>query len=319
MSKKISAGAAGFAMRSCGRAAGAICVATMLTACAGQLSQFPPSANVPERQADRRVHQEPSGQYDPSEAVSIVDRGYNFDWRMIGAAGVLPYQVFDDGQRIYLQFPTDGRIPAIFSESAAGTRLVVPRIAMPYLVVDGAANVLVFRLGRFVGKAVRVRRGVPPAGVMTGLASPRRVTGMAIAPRPIVLAQEAVAGSEEMAGAGLNSESDARIGSAVAQPLHIEANPAATWTLQKEDRDVAGALARWSKESGWRIEWDSKIVATITDDSTLTGSLDSALAAVVGALQSGGYPLKLSPPDRTSRSYRIYEATAPSILAEVKQ
>ncbi|MCW3677836.1 TrbG/VirB9 family P-type conjugative transfer protein [Burkholderia cenocepacia] len=318
MSKKISVGAAGLSVRSYGRAAGAVCVATMLSACAGQLTQLPPSPNVPDRQVERRIHQEPSEQYDPSEAVSVVDRGYNFDWRMIGAAGVLPYQVFDDGQRIYLQFPTDGRIPAIFSESAAGTRLIVPRIAMPYLVVDGTANVLVFRLGRFVGKAVRVRRGVPPAGVMTGLASPRRVTGMAMAPQSIAFAQ-AVARGDQRVAADLNSEAGELIGSAVGQPLHIEANPAATWTLRKEDRDVAGALARWSKVSGWRIQWDTKIVAMITDDSTLTGSLDSALAAVVGALQSGGYPLKLSPPDRTSRSYRIYEATAPSILAEVKQ
>lgn len=245
---------------------------------------------------------------EPSSPVAAsVPSIYHFDWRTIGAAAIAPYQVFDDGTHIYLQFPNDIKLPAIFTESLSGTQLMTPRRAEPYWVIDSPASVLVFRLGHLVAKALPPR-GKAPARMITGEARPVQVTGsVPVNPptppivRPPIAATAAAPTTNVPAAAPSIPGSDSR-----------------TWLLTLADHDVGTALAGWAKRAGATLTWDSPIVAPITAPSSVTGSFDDALAAVVQALHDGGYPLALTRigTPNGKPTYRIHSTDSSSTVAE---
>lgn len=245
-----------------------------------------------------------------------ADATYHFNWRMIGAASVLPYQVFDDGQRTYIQFASDVRVPAIFTEGPAGMRAVSWRLASPYLIVDETPSVLVFRLGNTIGKAIRSGVSAGPQGIATGAALPVRVTHSAPAP----VSRTSLNAAAPAFGTGPASLPPVLIADSSVAPT-TTSNPLAaapdSWTLQLADRDVATALKRWVRTTGWTLQWDSTIVAPITGDSTVSGPLDHALATVVRALRDAGYPLSLASADPVKQVWRIYQDTAAAPLAKV--
>ncbi|MCA8057458.1 MULTISPECIES: TrbG/VirB9 family P-type conjugative transfer protein [Burkholderia cepacia complex] len=98
---------------------------------------------------------------------------YNFDWRLDGATDVRPYQVFDDGQKIYLQFADPKRVPAVFADSPGGLVLLHWRPDAPYIIVDQLERALVFRAGASEARAVRDPSGELPRGAHFGAAVPR--------------------------------------------------------------------------------------------------------------------------------------------------
>lgn len=101
---------------------------------------------------------------------------YYFDWRISGAADVRPYQVFDDGQRIYLQFDDPKRVPAILADTPVGQVLMRWRPDPPYVVIDQPETALVFQAGNRVARAVRATLNGPPASAHFGAAAPSRIT-----------------------------------------------------------------------------------------------------------------------------------------------
>ncbi|MFT4066699.1 TrbG/VirB9 family P-type conjugative transfer protein [Paraburkholderia sp.] len=96
---------------------------------------------------------------EPPTAIAPV---YDFDWDLGGDAAVRPYQVFDDGQRIYLQFDDPKRVPAIFADTPGGLVLLRWRPDPPYVVVDRLDPALVFRAAGLEARAVRTTPGGPP-------------------------------------------------------------------------------------------------------------------------------------------------------------
>ncbi|MBF3851440.1 TrbG/VirB9 family P-type conjugative transfer protein [Burkholderia pseudomallei] len=101
---------------------------------------------------------------------------YDFDWRLDGAADVRPYQVFDDGQKIYLQFADPKRVPAILADTPSGLVLLHWRPDSPYIIVDQMERSLVFRAGAAEARAVRDSSGEPPHSAHFGTALPRSTT-----------------------------------------------------------------------------------------------------------------------------------------------
>ncbi|WP_395065467.1 TrbG/VirB9 family P-type conjugative transfer protein [Paraburkholderia silvatlantica] len=99
---------------------------------------------------------------------------YDFDWRINGAAEVRPYQVFDDGRRIYLQFDDPKQVPAILADIPGGPVLLRWRPEPPYVVVDQMETALVFRAGNRAARAVRATSYGPPASARFGTAAPGR-------------------------------------------------------------------------------------------------------------------------------------------------
>ena len=49
---------------------------------------------------------------------------YEFNWKQSGDSGISPVQVFDNGQRVYLQFAPGTEIPAIFADAPGCLSLI---------------------------------------------------------------------------------------------------------------------------------------------------------------------------------------------------
>lgn len=110
-------------------------------------------------------------------SLDVSARHYGFDWRIEGDPALAPLQVFDDGRRVWLQYPLDAPVPAVFQRSVQGDRLLQPRREGDYLVIEGVPDHLVMRGGHRMAQARR------EAGQESGPASSPSVD--ALAPTPV--------------------------------------------------------------------------------------------------------------------------------------
>lgn len=106
---------------------------------------------------------------------------FSFDYAIDGDPTSRPVQVFDDGQRTYMQFRPGAPVPALLS--ANGDKLFMPSVEGPYIVIVGVPKDFVAQLGlsrtrvthaSVMSNAVqhsRDGRGVPPAVRSVQLAS----------------------------------------------------------------------------------------------------------------------------------------------------
>lgn len=76
---------------------------------------------------------------------------YRFEWQLSGDPEIMPVQVFDDGERMWLQFAPEGAWPAIFDVGAAGWRPLAYRRDGPYMVLEGIYEQLELRGGHLRG------------------------------------------------------------------------------------------------------------------------------------------------------------------------
>ena len=85
-----------------------------------------------------------------SDPYSVVDpAALNFAWTVKGDPAVLPEQVFDDGDAIFLTWPRDNRIPAILIENDKGLEGPVNyAVRGDTIVVDGVPAKLILRSGQ---------------------------------------------------------------------------------------------------------------------------------------------------------------------------
>ena len=76
-----------------------------------------------------------------STAAFADMQGFSFDYQMIGERTITPYQVFDDGVSMYLQFRDPGKVPSIFVREGDGaSRPVTPEVQGQYLRIPGVAS-----------------------------------------------------------------------------------------------------------------------------------------------------------------------------------
>lgn len=75
---------------------------------------------------------------------SALDR-FTFDYSVQGDSRAKPLQVFDDGQKTYLQYRSTDDIPAFIS--ARGAQLLMPRQEGPYTVIYGTPRDFIAQMG----------------------------------------------------------------------------------------------------------------------------------------------------------------------------
>ncbi|MBB5510037.1 TrbG/VirB9 family P-type conjugative transfer protein [Paraburkholderia atlantica] len=80
--------------------------------------------------------------------------------------------MFDDGQKIYLQFADPKHVPAVFADTPGGLVLLHWDPDPPYIVVNRMENALVFRAAGGEARAVRAEPGRPPRMAHFGPARP---------------------------------------------------------------------------------------------------------------------------------------------------
>jgi hypothetical protein len=111
----------------------------------------------------------------PPPAVS-----YNFGWTTTGADQARPFQVFDDGAKVYVQFDDMNHVPAIFADTPAGRVLLQWQLKFPYAVIDHPERALIFQVGPYEARALRnTPMTSTPSSVRTGEARPAAVSGQA--------------------------------------------------------------------------------------------------------------------------------------------
>lgn len=79
-----------------------------------------------------------------SGTPSPLDR-FSFEYAVNGDSRAKPLQVFDDGQKTYLQYRTNEDIPAFIS--ANGAQLLMPRQEGPYTVIYGTPRDFIAQMG----------------------------------------------------------------------------------------------------------------------------------------------------------------------------
>jgi|SRR5690625_487878 len=84
---------------------------------------------------------------------------HSFDWELSGDPAVAPVQVFDDGQRTWLQFLPGQVLPAIFDHTSDGERLLAHSRQGDYVLLDGVWPVLTFRGGHLQARAQKKNLG----------------------------------------------------------------------------------------------------------------------------------------------------------------
>lgn len=79
-------------------------------------------------------------------------------YRISGDRELRPAAVTDDGQRTYIRWPVGAPIPAIYAPDRAGKEALVNGMmgTDDIFVVDGAPQMLIFRIDRTVARAVRI-------------------------------------------------------------------------------------------------------------------------------------------------------------------
>lgn len=97
------------------------------------------------------------------QASAPAPQPLNFAWHGDGKKQLLPVRAFDDGRSLYLSFPKDEPLPALFARSADGIEGPVDfHQAGSYIVVAEVPAVLVLRHGKRMATLTNQRRPGPP-------------------------------------------------------------------------------------------------------------------------------------------------------------
>lgn len=84
--------------------------------------------------------------------------GFSFDYQITGDRSIAPFQVFDDGASIFLQFRDPNRVPAVFVRDAAGSRIATAEAHGNYLRISGLAPRLELVSDRKTATVISMRK-----------------------------------------------------------------------------------------------------------------------------------------------------------------
>jgi hypothetical protein len=212
---------------------------------------------------------------------------YDFAWRLSGDRQVAPLQVFDDGERTWLQFAPGQALPAIFARDGVAEQPVPYTRRDPYIVIDGKWPTLVMRggslqaLANYGGTtAVSGKNAAPAALPPAGLPSMPAVAATA-AHVPALRADGAARGT---------------------------ANPAAApdYRATPADENMRRVLMRWAGAAGWTFgseHWAVDVDIPLTGTAGFGGDFKQAVRGLVASTEMADRPLQ--PCFYTNRVLRV--------------
>lgn len=252
---------------------------------------------------------------------------FRFDWRLSGDPAVAPMQVFDDGNRIWLQFAPRQPLPAIFGVRGNGEHALPYVRREPYVVVSGDWQALRFRGGRLAARAEREGDEPLAAAVQGETLAAQTVTAAAPVSVPLAgVGALAARGPLRSSGqeAGLSaSASAAGIASHLATPSATSAGSASTaatshadsashsvatqtpaepaltsaalYRAAPPDTTLRGVLARWADRSGWTFgpqHWAVDVDIPLSASADFPGDFKSAVRQLLAATELAEKPLQ---------------------------
>lgn len=256
---------------------------------------------------------------------------FNFDWLLDGDPEVMPVQVFDDGARMWLQFPSEGTWPAVFEAAPGGWRPLRYRSEGPYMVLDAVYDRLALRGGHLQGSVSRpsmaatmgtavpaAAESVPvalpapvqPAAALAFTDAPRAATAVpaAAASAPVVpsiassdatSAASAVAPAEAASVAtvhipGVTSAADS---APAVMAVHNESPQvsAGLFSVSPADVTMRQALERWALSVGWVFSpehWAVDVDIPLVGQASFQADFKSAVRDLLAATEMGDRPLQ---------------------------
>lgn len=272
------------------------------------------------------------GRADLSEPGAGRYGQFNFDWQLAGDPPIMPVQVFDDGERMWLQFPPEGAWPAVFDVGAMGMRPVPYRRETPYMVLEGVYPQLQLRGGNLQGTITRALHQAQPGGVPPAVALPERLgpaqaapasrrplsgphssssepRSESVHPAPAALAApvspaavgvpdalSSVSGASALTEASFAAASLSTV--SVGQPLPVATvgEPEAVhFTVSPADVTMRQALARWARVAGWTFSaehWAVDVDIPLVGEADFRSDFKSAVRELVAATEMGDRPLQ---------------------------
>lgn len=227
-----------------------------------------------------------------NQADAAAGTPYQFHWTLSGNRSVSPLQVFDDGQRTWLQFAPGQALPAVFRAQGAGDVLVRYTVQDPYVVLPGVWPRLSFRGGSLQGMAVR---GAPEeATPSTASARP-----MLVDPLQASLSAPVAPPVPEPSPASafaVSVMSPAQVNPAQGSlPSADTPAPAALFDVGPADGTLRAALSRWARASGWTFQpehWAVDVDIPINGSASFPGGFTQAVESLVAATELSDRPLQ---------------------------
>ena len=258
----------------------------------------------------------------------FTDSSYNdfrFDWSLAGDPRIMPLQVFDDGERMWLQFSPDGAWPAVFAVASRGWRPVSYRADGPYMVLEGVYSHLELRGGSLQGS---IKRAIPPGNaayaVPAGTAdaspmsssptrSPSTVdmrSGVGVQPSAglqmetglhpdAAPSHPSMASPTPMSAAAITAASFPGSAGASVTPsaptTSLLGPPAPLFTVGPADGTIRQALERWAGSAGWTFtpeHWAVDVDIPLVGQASFQADFKSAVRQLLASTEMGERPLQ---------------------------
>lgn len=210
---------------------------------------------------------------------------FSFEWELSGSREVAPLQIFDDGQRTWLQFASQQPVPAIFELAAGGARPLFYTREGPYIVLPGVWPQLMFRGGALQSLAKRSKPlAVPATSALDALAASDEAWAIASVP------------GDDPEAQALPSTDPKHLDvleAIVVEPIapmlvqHYEVSPL--------DLTLRAALAKWAGTAGWTFEpehWALDVDIPIVGSASFSLPFKQAVQELVASTELADRPLQ---------------------------
>lgn len=223
---------------------------------------------------------------------------YNFDWQLSGERSIAPMQVFDNGQKTWLQFLPGQNAPAIFGvknniNNATQTDLESPIYFTrnsDYIILDGVWNKLVFRGGALKAqaqKATTQNNAIGDISLKNNLDSvfDANTNDLTSNAKPEIKND--------------NQATPITSPKGNTYPINLTENSFAKaktlFKVSPNDSNIRLALQRWAKQADWTFmpeHWNVDVDIPISAQASFSASFQDSVQELVGATEMAERPLQ---------------------------
>ncbi|PLC49169.1 hypothetical protein CR159_14210 [Pollutimonas subterranea] len=229
----------------------------------------------------------------PSRNHQVVDpvSHYSFEWRLSGDRAVAPVQVFDNGQKTWLQFLPQQPLPAVFEHTATGDRPLTYTQEGPYMVLNGVWPKLALRGGRLQSRVERLHEPAaePPAAVVP-----------ADLPAALSVASPAISSEMPVDISTVTTAATPTTTPTITPPITLPVagmpdESTQRYDVSPKDLNLRSALSRWAQSVGWTFEpehWAVDADIPIVASATFEPGFRLAVQDLVASTELADRPLR---------------------------
>ena len=252
---------------------------------------------------------------------TAADAGhYSFDWQLSGERQLAPLQVFDNGNKTWLQFMPGQIVPAIFRRTQSGEQPLSYTRRGDYLVTDGVWPELSFRGGS--ARAVARKKAEPDVVDVPGIdpqvdsvSEPFAVETPAVtnnqeAPEPILhkatkLVVDSSAPKQRSSTVTDDVQHFTRASFETLDPVPLltpsdalvvqDDKPVVSYGITLQDKNMRRALHRWAVLANWAFEpehWAVDVDIPVSGEALFAGSFQDAVQDLLSATELSERPLR---------------------------